>query len=91
MPKIDGSMNEVISFNLPTIEEDEIAEVVATLRSGWLTTGPRTAQFEGNWRTTPLLQSRLIRRRLTSSGLGRSGNWSRDEVITTPLTLARPP
>ena len=32
----------------PTIEEDEIKEVVDVLRSGWLTTGPKVAEFEEN-------------------------------------------
>ncbi len=33
-------------FGSPSIEQAEIDEVVATLRSGWLGTGPKTAQFE---------------------------------------------
>jgi len=35
-----------LPFSRPDIGEEEIAEVVACLRSGWITTGPRTAQFE---------------------------------------------
>jgi perosamine synthetase len=35
-----------VPFFRPDLGEDEIAEVVETLRSGWLTTGPRTARFE---------------------------------------------
>lgn len=35
-----------IPFSPPDITEDEIAEVVDTLRSGWITTGPKTKQFE---------------------------------------------
>jgi perosamine synthetase len=35
-----------IPFHLPTIGEEEIAEVVDTLRSGWLTTGPKVRRFE---------------------------------------------
>jgi dTDP-4-amino-4,6-dideoxygalactose transaminase len=35
-----------VPFYRPSIGEAEINEVVATLRSGWLTTGPRTKQFE---------------------------------------------
>src|SRR3954447_8027611 len=35
-----------IPFSRPAIGEEEIAEVLATLRSGWLTTGPRTQRFE---------------------------------------------
>lgn len=37
-----------ISFSPPDIGELEIAEVVETLRSGWITTGPRTKRLEKN-------------------------------------------
>jgi dTDP-4-amino-4,6-dideoxygalactose transaminase len=35
-----------LPFALPDIGEEEIEEVVACLRSGWVTTGPKTRQFE---------------------------------------------
>src|SRR5213080_4404491 len=35
-----------LPFALPHITQAEIDEVVDTLRSGWLTTGPRTKRFE---------------------------------------------
>ncbi|MFN8633654.1 MAG: DegT/DnrJ/EryC1/StrS family aminotransferase [Chloroflexota bacterium] len=35
-----------LPFHKPRIEDDEIAEVVDTLRGGWLTTGPRAKRFE---------------------------------------------
>src|SRR5438876_6998522 len=35
-----------IPFYKPSIGDDEINEVVETLKSGWLTTGPKTKQFE---------------------------------------------
>jgi perosamine synthetase len=35
-----------VPFFRPSVGENEIEEVVATLRSGWLTTGPRVKQFE---------------------------------------------
>jgi perosamine synthetase len=38
-----------IPFYRPCIGAEEIDEVVATLKSGWLTTGPRTKQFEGDF------------------------------------------
>jgi len=37
---------ETLPFSRPEIGEEEISEVVACLRSGWITSGPRTAQFE---------------------------------------------
>ena len=36
----------MLPFSRPSIGEDEIREVADCLRSGWITTGPRTAQFE---------------------------------------------
>lgn len=40
--------NRTIPFSPPDISELEIQEVVAALRSGWITTGPRTKQLEKN-------------------------------------------
>jgi len=36
----------MLPFSRPSIGEDEIREVTEVLRSGWITTGPRTVQFE---------------------------------------------
>jgi len=38
--------HRTVPFSRPTIGEEEIEEVVRCLRSGWITTGPLTAQFE---------------------------------------------
>ncbi len=40
-----------IPYSKPILDEDEIQEVVETLRSGWLTTGPKVAQFEADFRS----------------------------------------
>ena len=37
-----------ISFSPPDITEEEIQAVSEALRSGWITTGPRTKEFERN-------------------------------------------
>ena len=37
-----------IPFSPPDVGEEEIEEVAAALRSGWITTGPRTKQLEKN-------------------------------------------
>lgn len=39
-------MNRRISFSPPDISEAEISEVAEALRSGWITTGPRTKELE---------------------------------------------
>jgi dTDP-4-amino-4,6-dideoxygalactose transaminase len=43
---INDSKSAFLPFALPEIGEEEIAEVVDTLRSGWVTTGPKAARFE---------------------------------------------
>ena len=40
-----------IPFYRPSVGQDEIDEVIAVMRSGWLTAGPRTEQFEREFRT----------------------------------------
>ena len=45
---MNTSFNKHIEFSPPDIGEIEIQEVVETLRSGWITTGPRTKQLEKN-------------------------------------------
>tara|TARA_B100000315_G_scaffold243958_1_gene267935 strand:+ start:344 stop:1501 length:1158 start_codon:yes stop_codon:yes gene_type:complete len=39
---------EFIPLTKPTIEENEIEEVIKVLKSGWLTTGPKVTEFEEN-------------------------------------------
>ena len=51
MSMADESKRIVLPFAMPDVGEEEVAEVVATLRSGWITTGPKTRQFEGDFRT----------------------------------------
>jgi dTDP-4-amino-4,6-dideoxygalactose transaminase len=41
-----GGSNDFLPFALPDISEEDIAEVVDTLRSGWITTGPKAKRFE---------------------------------------------
>ena len=44
--------NPTLPFSRPEIGEEEIAEVVRCLQSGWITTGPLTAQFEKEFAAT---------------------------------------
>ena len=78
-----------LSFQPPAIGEEEIAAVVETLRSGWLTTGPRTAELEERFRE--YLGARHVL--AVSSGtaalhlsLLALGVGPGDEVITSPIT-----
>jgi len=79
-----------IPFHKPSIGEEEINEVVATLRSGWLTTGPRTAQFEKEFQTYVGASHALAVNSCTAGlhlALAALKIGHGDEVITTPLTF----
>jgi len=77
-------------FGAPLIEEDEIAEVVATLRSGWIGTGPRTAAFEQDFASFIGASQAVGLNSCTAAlhlSLIAAGVGPGDEVITTPLTF----
>jgi dTDP-4-amino-4,6-dideoxygalactose transaminase len=82
--------NPFIPFHVPSIGEEEVREVEATLRSGWLTTGPRTAQFEKEFGAY-VGASHAIAVNSCTAGLhvafAALGIGKGDEVITTPLTF----
>ena len=85
-------MSEMLSipFHRPTIGEEEIAEVLDTLRSGWLTTGPKTAQFEREFGEYVHAPYNLATNSCTASlhlALVAFGVGPGDEVITSPLTF----
>lgn len=42
-----------LPFAQPEIDDDEINEVVSTMRSGWLTTGPQNTPVRGRFRAIP--------------------------------------
>lgn len=79
-------------FGAPSIGEEEIAEVEACLRSGWLGTGPRVARFEQDfaaWRG--VAPGRVAAVNSCTAALHVSmvaaGLEPGSEVITTPLTF----
>src|SRR5579864_9348959 len=79
-----------LPYHSPTIGEEEIAEVVATLRSGWLTTGPRTHQFEEEFRSYAGARHALAVNSCTAGlhlALAGLEIGPGDEVITSPLTF----
>ena len=42
-------MSSFIPFSTPEIDDSEINEVIDTLRSGWITTGPKVKKFESDF------------------------------------------
>ncbi len=81
---------QVIAFDRPDMGEEEIAAVAEVLRSGWLTTGPRTRQFEQLFAEYVGARSALAVSSCTAAmevALATWGLGAGDEVITTPLTF----
>jgi dTDP-4-amino-4,6-dideoxygalactose transaminase len=84
------SSQTFIPFHLPSIGDEEVQEVEAALRSGWLTTGPRTAQFEKDFSAYVDSPYALALNSCTAGlhvALAALGIGKGDEVITTPLTF----
>ena len=80
---------ELLSFQPPAITEEEIEAVAATLRSGWLTTGPRTAELEARMREYLETKHVLAVSSCTAAlhlSLVALGVGPGDEVITSSLT-----
>jgi len=78
-----------LGFQPPAIGEEEIEAVAETLRSGWLTTGPRTAELErrfaeyvgAEYALAVTSGTAALHLSLVALGIGPG-----DEVITTPIT-----
>src|SRR2546430_3838610 len=89
MQEVSAKRSEFLSSQPPAIPDAEIEAVAATLRSGWLTTGPRTAELEARMRE--FLEAKHVL--AVSSGtaalhlsLVALGVGPGDEVITSSLT-----
>jgi dTDP-4-amino-4,6-dideoxygalactose transaminase len=79
-----------LPFARPSLGEEEVAELVETLRSGWITTGPRTERFAaafldyvGGRFAVPVSSATAgLHVALLALGVGPG-----DEVVTTPMTF----
>ncbi len=79
-----------VPYFRPDIGDDDIEAVAGVLRSGWLTTGPVTKQFEREFcRATGAQHAVAVSSCTTGlhAALIAGGIKSGDEVITTPLTF----
>ena len=82
-----------ITFGAPALEEEEIQEVMDSLRSGWLGTGPKVARFETDFARYKGVTERQVAAvnsctaalhlSMIAAGIGPG-----DEVVTTALTFA---
>jgi len=84
------SKDRFIVFGSPLIGDREVEEVVASIKSGWLGTGPKVAQFEQDMKTYPNAKYAVAVNSCTAAlhlSILAAGIKPGDEVITTPLTF----
>src|SRR5437870_13904737 len=79
----------MLGFQPPAIGDEEIAAVAETLRSGWLTTGPRAAELER--RMAAYLEAEHVLALASGTAalhlaLVALGVGPGDEVVTSPIT-----
>jgi len=85
----DTKRETMLGFQPPAIGEEEIAAVAETLRSGWLTSGPRAAELER--RMAEYLEAKHVLALASGTAalhlsLVALGVGPGDEVITSPIT-----
>lgn len=79
-----------LQFSPPAISEEEIGEVIDTLRSDWITTGPKVKLFERSFANFIGAPSALAVSSATDAmkvSLASYGIGPGDEVVTTTLTF----
>jgi dTDP-4-amino-4,6-dideoxygalactose transaminase len=84
------SPDEFLVFGAPAIGEAEVEEVVDSIRSGWLGTGPKVARFEEEFRRYRGAEYAVAVNSCTAAlhlSMLASGLGAGDEVITTPMTF----
>jgi dTDP-4-amino-4,6-dideoxygalactose transaminase len=89
MQEVSQRRATFLGFQPPAIGEEEIEAVAETLRSGWLTTGPRTAELEQRFAEYAGAKHCLAVASGTAAlhlSLLALGVGPGDEVITTPIT-----
>ncbi len=81
---------DFLIFGSPIIEQPEIEEVVASLKSGWLGTGPKVARFEEDFRSYKGAAYAVAVNSCTAAlhlSMLAAGIKPGDEVITTAMTF----
>lgn len=82
--------DQFLVFGSPAIEEAEIQEVVASMKTGWLGTGPKVAQFESDFKDYKGAKHAIAVNSCTAAlhlSMLAADLQPGDEVITTPLTF----
>jgi dTDP-4-amino-4,6-dideoxygalactose transaminase len=80
-----------LPFARPDVDDDEIREVTEAILSGWVTTGPKTKEFERQFAAAVGAKHAIALNSCTAAlhlALEAVGVRAGDEVITTPYTFA---
>ena len=80
-----------LPFSRPSIGEEEIAELLDSIRSGWITTGPKVERFSAavaEYVGAPYAVALSSATAGLHVALLAHGIGAGDEVITTPMTFA---
>jgi dTDP-4-amino-4,6-dideoxygalactose transaminase len=88
--KPQRSKKRFLVFGSPLLEDEEIREVVASMRSGWIGTGPKVARFEKDFREYKQAAFAVAVGSCTAAlhlSMIAAGLRAGDEVITTALTF----
>jgi dTDP-4-amino-4,6-dideoxygalactose transaminase len=89
-PSVPKRRKTFLSFSPPFIDEEAIAEVVETLRSDWISTGPKARRFEAEFASFLQASSALAVNSGTAAlhlALASLEIGPGDAVITTPMTF----
>ena len=84
------SKERFLVFGSPAIAEEDIQELLQSLRSGWVGTGPKVARFERQFAAYKGVEHAVALNSCTAAlhlSLLAAGLAPGDEVITTPLTF----
>ncbi|MDJ0307157.1 MAG: DegT/DnrJ/EryC1/StrS aminotransferase family protein [Dehalobacter sp. 4CP] len=82
---------QFLPYALPLIEDDDIAAVVDSLRSNWISKGPKTGEFEKRFAEYIGVKHAIALNSCTAGlhiALLAAGVGAGDEVITTAMTFA---
>lgn len=84
------SKNDFLVYGAPLVENEDIQEVVNSLKSGWIGTGPKVNKFENDFALYKGSKHAIALNSCTAAlhlSMIAAGIGPGDEVITTPMTF----
>jgi len=88
--EIQPVRDNFLIFGAPALEDVEIEEIIASMKTGWLGTGPKVARFEKDFAKYKDVEYAVAVNSCTAAlhlSCLAAGIEQGDEVITTPMTF----